>query len=175
MPLTTEKTTFTRDVQGRYLCNNLSEVNAWKNSGGRPFDVIVIGGGTFGAAIAEHIWFRQKVKGGGLRTLILEAGLFTIPEHVQHTGIQGFTDPSTLLKGGEQQADLLRTLGLDSAGSLTMDDLRNLLKLEAPLAVQAHPPHAGFFPLNKFSTVPLMMKAARTAVSDSNSDDVKKE
>src|SRR5215204_7716864 len=95
MPLTTEKTTFTRDVQGRYLCNDLSEVNSWKNSGGRPFDVIVIGGGTFGAAIAEHIWFRQKKTGGGLRTLVLEAGLFTIPEHVQNTGIQGFNDPGT--------------------------------------------------------------------------------
>src|SRR5437867_13243223 len=47
-------------VQGRYLGNDLAEVNAWKSSGGRPFDVIVIGGGTFGAAIAEHIWFRQK-------------------------------------------------------------------------------------------------------------------
>ena len=35
-------------------------------------------------------------------------------------------------------------------------DLRNKLKLEAPLAVQARPEHAGFFPLNKFSTVPLM-------------------
>ena len=95
MPLTTEKTTFTRDVQGRYLCNDLTEVNSWKNSGGRPFDVIVIGGGTFGAAIAEHIWFRQKQTGGGLRTLVIEAGLFTIPEHVQNTGIQGLTDPFT--------------------------------------------------------------------------------
>ena len=82
--------------------------------------------------------------------------------------------PSPLLKGGEQLADLLRILGLDSAGILSMDDLRNLLKLEAPLAVQARPPHAGFFPLNKFSTVPLLMKSARTAVSDSNGDDEKK-
>ena len=56
-----------------------------------------------------------------------------------------------------------------------MDDLRNLLKLEAPLGVQSRPPHAGFFPLNKFSTVPLLMKSARTAVSDSNGDDAKKE
>jgi len=37
----------------------------------------------------------------------------------------------------------------------------NLLKLEGPLGVQARPPHAGFFPL-KFSTVPLLMKAARS-------------
>src|SRR6476619_4185532 len=283
MPLTTEKTTFTRDVQGRYLCNDLTEVNAWKNSGGRPFDVIVIGGGTFGSAIAEHIWFRQKQTGGGLRTLVIEAGLFTIPEHVQNTGIQGLTDPSApfflnenapqpepprnevwgipwkssipfkglaytvggrslywggwsprlldeemtswppstvgdlqsryfdessrqigvdeandfifgelqnalrmqlfdnlatvpaaiplatlppspLLKPGADPAQLL---GLSSTGGLSQADLLNLLKLEAPLAVQARPPHAGFFPLNKFSTVPLLMKAARTAVADS--------
>src|SRR5882724_9502 len=294
MAKSTERTSFTKDVQGRYLCNDITEVNAWKSSGGRPFDVLVVGGGTFGAAIAEHIWFRQKQTGGGLRTLVIEAGLFTVPEHVQNTGIQGFADPavpfslnenapqpepprnevwgvpwkspipfkgiayavggryvywggwsprlldaevttwptetvtdlnaryfgessrqihvdetndfifgelhnvlrqrlvenlgtvaaaiplnelppSPLLKGGEQQADLLRMLGLDSAGTLTMGDLRNLLKLEAPLGVQARPPHAGFFPLNKFSTVPLLMKAARTAVSDSNGDDAKKE
>ena len=94
MAKSTERTSFTKDVQGRYLCNDLTEVNAWKNSGGRPFDVLVIGGGTFGAAIAEHIWFRQKKTGGGLRTLVIEAGLFTIPEHVQNTGIQGLTDPA---------------------------------------------------------------------------------
>ena len=35
--------------------------------------------------------------------------------------------PSPLLKGGEQLADLLRMHGLDSAGTLSMDDLRNLL------------------------------------------------
>src|SRR5258707_14053953 len=50
-----------------------------------------------------------------------------------------------------------------------------MLKLEAPLAVQARPPHAGFFPLNKFSVVPLLMKAARTAASDSNGNDAAKE
>ncbi len=294
MAKSTERTSFTKDVQGRYLCNDINEVNAWKSSGGRPFDVIVVGGGTFGAAIAEHIWFRQKQTGGGLRTLVIEAGLFTVPEHVQNTGIQGFADPAVpfslnenapqpepprnevwgvpwkspipfkglayavggrsvywggwsprlldeevttwpaqtvadlntryfgessrqigvdetndfifgelhnalrqrlfdnlgavaaaiplselppapLLKGGEQQADLLDLLGLSSTGTLSTDDLKNMLKLEAPLAVQARAPHAGFFPMNKFSTVPLLMKAARTAVSDSNGDDAKKE
>ena len=56
--------------------------------------MIVVGGGTFGSAIAEHLWFRQRQVGGGLRTLVIEAGLFTIPEHVQNTGIQGLTDLS---------------------------------------------------------------------------------
>ena len=291
MPKTAEFTSFTKDIQGRYLCNDINEVNAWQAAGGRPFDVIVIGGGTFGAAIAEHIWFRQKQVGGGLRTLVLEAGLFTVPEHVQNTGIQGFADPATpfflnenapqpepprnevwglpwksaiAFKGlayavggrsvywggwsprlldeemtgwpgttvadlqaryfdessrqigvddtndfifGELQnslrrrlfdqlgtlakaiplsqlppspvlkpgANLAQLLGLTDTTGLSDDDLRNMLKLEAPLGVQARPPHAGFFPLNKFSTVPLLMKAARTAVTDSGGDDARKE
>jgi DNA-binding transcriptional LysR family regulator len=82
MPKVAERTSFTKDIQGRYLCNDIAEVNAWKLTGGRPFDVIVGGGGTFGAAIAEHVWFRQKQTGGGLRTLVIEAGLFTVSEHV---------------------------------------------------------------------------------------------
>ncbi|WP_447986856.1 family 16 glycoside hydrolase [Nitrospira sp. Nam74] len=291
MVKTTETTSFTKDIQGRYLCNDITEVKAWKNSGGRPFDVIVIGGGTFGAAIAEHIWFRQKQTGGGLRTLVIEAGPFTLPEHVQNTGIQGFSDPangfflnenapqpepprnevwgvpwksstafkglayaiggrsvywggwspqllpeelttwppdtvtdldntyfeesskqigvdatndfifgelhtalrkqlfeglgtaadaipldklppSPLLKSGEDPAKLL---GLDPKTGLSEDVLKNMLKLEAPLGVQARPPHAGFFPMNKFSTIPLLIKAARTAFSDSNGNDATKE
>ena len=291
MPTTTERTSFTKDVQGRYLCNNLSEVDAWKSAGGRPFDFIIVGGGTFGSAIAEHLWFRQKQAGGGLRTLVVEAGLFTVPEHVQNTGIQGFTDPqnpfflnenapqpekpqnevwgipwksaipfkglaytlggrsvfwggwsprllneematwpattvadlngryfdessrqigvdeandfisgelqnglrrqlfdnlagvadvfplnalppSPLLKPGSDPAQLL---GLTSTGGLSQADLLNLLKLEAPLAVQARAPHAGFFPLNKFSVVPLLTKAARAAASDSNLNDAVRE
>src|SRR6266540_2800487 len=53
-------------------------------------------------------------------------------------------------------------------------ELRNKLKLEAPLAVQARPGHAGFFPMNKFSTTPLLIKAARSAVSEAPGDDVSK-
>lgn len=46
--------------------------------------------------------------------------------------------------------------------------------MEAPLAVQARPEHAGFFPINKFSTVPLLIKAARTAYNEAPNDDVPK-
>ncbi len=80
--------------------------------------------------------------------------------------------PSPLLKSGTDPAQLL---GLTSTVGLSPDDLLNLLKLEAPLTVQARAPHAGFFPVNKFSTVPLLMKAARTAYSDANGDDATKE
>jgi choline dehydrogenase-like flavoprotein len=285
MAITTQSTSFTKDVQGRYLCNDFSELP------GQPFDFIVVGGGTFGAAIAEHLWFRQKQSGGGLRTLVVEAGPYVLGEHVQNAGIQGFGDapgvsilndaapqpepaknevwgvpwksatpftglayviggrsiywggwsprlldeematwpqetvdalkakyfgestrqigvdetndfifgdlhhalrqqlfdglggvgaaipldqlpPSPLLAGG---GDPVALLGLPNAGTLSPTDLENLLKLEAPLAVRAHPPHAGFFPLNKFSTVPLLMKAARTAYGDANGDDARKE
>jgi choline dehydrogenase-like flavoprotein len=288
MAITTESTSFTKDVQGRYLCNDFSEL------AGPPFDFIVVGGGTFGAAIAEHLWFRQKQSGGGLRTLVLEGGPYVLGEHVQNAGIQGFGDApgvsilndaapqpepaknevwgvpwksatpftglayvvggrslywggwsprlldeevatwpqetvddlkatyfgestrqigvdetndfifgdlhralrkqladglggvgaaipldqlpeSPLLKGGEDTAGLLRLLGLDDPGGAGDPELKNLLKLEAPLAVRAHPPHAGFFALNKFSTVPLLMKAARTAYFDANGDDTRKE
>jgi hypothetical protein len=50
---------------------------------------------------------------------------------------------------------------------------RNELKLEAPLAVQGNTGHAGFFPFNKFSTVQLLIKAAREAYSESQDRDGK--
>ena len=43
----------------------------------------------------------------------------------------------------------------------------DLFKLEAPLAVQGNPPRSGFFPINKFSTVPLLSEATRVAREES--------
>src|SRR5215210_5766059 len=281
MAKATEQTSFTKDVQGRYLCNDISEVNAWQSAGGRPFDVIVVGGGTFGLAIAEHIWFRQKESGAQLRTLVIEAGRYVfgeaaaatvlndnapqpeppknevwgvpwrsqtpfgglaycvggrsiywggwaprvldeevagwpqdvvddlkaryMDESARQIGIDETNDfiygelhrglrqqlaaglgtvdaaiplaqlpPSSLAPATAQRADLLRVLGLEDPGAPPDAELRDLLKLEAPLAVRARPPHAGFFALNKFSTVPLAMKAARTAFYDSAGNDAQK-
>ena len=56
MPLTTEDTTFTHDVSGRYICNTLQEALDSTTGGGRPFDVIVIGGGSFGDVIAHRLF-----------------------------------------------------------------------------------------------------------------------
>ena len=71
--------------------------------------------------------------------------------------------------------DLVKLLGLPpSAPVPTPADAKNELKLEAPLAVQGQAGHAGFFPFNKFSTVPLLIKASREAYSESGGDDVRK-
>ncbi|MBI1879409.1 MAG: DUF1080 domain-containing protein, partial [Chloroflexi bacterium] len=60
----------------------------------------------------------------------------------------------------------------------TPPGIKEQLKLEAPLAVQTHT-SSGLFPFNKFSAVPLLIKAARLATFESINgmpypDDVKK-
>ena len=91
--------------------------------------------------------------------------------------------PVEILDAPPSLQDLAQLLGIELPSPLPPsptarknleDELRNKLKLEAPLAVQARPEHAGFFPLNKFSTVPLLIKAARGAFNDAPGDDVRK-
>src|SRR5205807_5263171 len=78
------------------------------------------------------------------------------------------------LGSSPKPADLLRLLGLSAApGGATTQDLLNMLKLEAPLAVQTQT-LSGLFPFNKFSSVPILMKAVRSAQSEAGNDDVKK-
>ncbi|HEX8171703.1 MAG TPA: family 16 glycoside hydrolase [Thermoanaerobaculia bacterium] len=84
--LTTESTTFTLDNMGRYLCNTLQEAidSTAVSVGGRPrgFDVIIIGGGTFGSVMAHKLFMNDKWR--ALRILVLEQGPFVIPEHQQN-------------------------------------------------------------------------------------------
>jgi choline dehydrogenase-like flavoprotein len=302
-PKTSPVTAFSRDVLGRYICNGFDEAEA---SG--PFDLVVIGGGTFGAAVAEHLWFRGT--GRAHRVLVLEGGPFLLPEHVQnlpvlhltnpsaatinqlrqenafgidkpraevwglpwqsgipfqglayciggrslywggwspelldselppsawpaavvsdlkaavlpdgssgyfhqasdqigvsetndfifgdlhealrdqlYNGIGGVTDAVSLASLPDHPAlrfgnptptddELAALLGFDSIpAGRTVQDLKDELKLEAPLAVQGQAGHAGFFPFNKFSTVPLLIKAAREAWVESGDNDSRK-
>ena len=85
----TPQTQFTRDILGNFVCNSFVEAQ-----GSGPFDVIIIGGGTFGLALAQDLFFRTQRQGLGAapedtlrpadyRILVLEAGPFALPEHTQ--------------------------------------------------------------------------------------------
>lgn len=284
-----EVTSFTLDNPGRYLCNTLQEAlysagvpvagqAALKN--GRPFDVIIVGGGTFGCVVAQHILSNDVTR--SRRILVLEQGPLVLQEHEQNTPFVGGASPPlrepwvsdlaslnngrhggfsgllfaiggrSLIWGGwspeplqaelgswppavvaalrnvyYQQssdqigvtdindyiygplqnamrqrlfdgltggtpgavpfaalldhpavrfrspalppltaADLRALLGLDPASGHSRADLLNMLKLEAPLAVQART-QPGLFSVNKFSGIPLLIRSARLASRDS--------
>jgi hypothetical protein len=300
-------TDFALDVFGRYVCNTFDEMlassdpvfraNARDVKGNplpapsgdvRPFDFVIVGGGTFGAAVAEHLLFRST--GRAERILVLEGGPFVLPEHIQNvpsiSGINevwgfpwngnigfsglafcvggrsifwggwsprlldsettswpaavlgdlnakqlpsgdegyfrqsgrqiGVTETNDFIFGELHNAlrdalfaavqsgsindavslsalpdsavieilgtpptvpELAAMLGIPLPNPIPpniQQDLLNKLKLEAPLAVQARPGHAGFFPLNKFSATPLLIKAARTAYNESGGKDERK-
>ncbi|MDQ3693311.1 MAG: DUF1080 domain-containing protein [Chloroflexota bacterium] len=88
MPLNprTPTTPFTADIIGRYVCNTLDEAKLSANTGvdseARPFDRIVIGGGTFGSVLASLLFIRDRTHAH--RTLVLEAGPVVFTEHVQN-------------------------------------------------------------------------------------------
>src|SRR2546425_5764147 len=108
---TPQVTDFTRDVMGRYICNGLDEARRSAdpaNPNARPFDVIVIGGGTFGAVLAQHLFFQDKRHSH--RTLVLEGGPFLLPEHVQNLPVLGLgslapTSIADLRQAGQFGAD----------------------------------------------------------------------
>ncbi len=104
MAISTQDTSFTHDILGRYVCNTLNEA---KTSG--AFDVIIIGGGTFGLTLAQDLFERSRssgtaIKPNNYRILVLEGGPFTLPEHVQDLPSMALAspnpvqaDPATLL------------------------------------------------------------------------------
>jgi choline dehydrogenase-like flavoprotein len=294
-----QRTDFSVDIAGRYTCNGLDEALASVGAGGRPFDLIVVGGGSFGAALAQQLFANDQAQVH--RVLVLESGPLALPEHVQNMPLQGLGVPPatsiaqlrsqgldgqpraevwglawhsgtpfpglayclagrSLYFGGwspqllddemptaanapsrwpqavvndlnnryfaesaaqigteetndfifgslqnalrqalydgitngaiteaiplgnlpdhpvlrnnpnANAATLRQLLGNPpGAGGLSAQELRNLLKLEAPLAVQGQT-LPGFFPFNKFSSMPLLMKAARSAQTEANND-----
>ena len=93
---TAQATDFTRDVLGRYLCNGLDEAIRSADSGARPdarpFDIIVIGGGSFGGVLAQHLFHNDKTHSH--RILVLEGGPFLLPEHVQNLPMLGLNPPA---------------------------------------------------------------------------------
>jgi hypothetical protein len=258
----TPTTEFTLDVMGRYVCNGLDEAlrstDKTVHPDARPFDKIIIGGGTFGAVLANHLFNRDKTHAH--RILVLEAGPIVLPEHAQNlpmlntgeiwgvpwnsdspktwnrefpglayavggrslfwggwspyfieselpsppwpAGVKSDLTQKTPENGNEPYLDqAARQLGtvttndfihgslhfalrdrlfaglqyLPPNPNLTLAGNRGTLmtanrpeeelkhELEAPLAVQSSIERAGFFPFNKFSAVPLLIRAARMA------------
>ena len=298
-----QRTDFSLDIAGRYICNGLDEALASLGPGTRPFDLIVLGGGSFGAALAEQLFANDQAQVH--RILVLEGGPLALPEHVQNMPLQGLgippatsisqlrsegldgepreevwglpwhsstpfpglayclggrslyfggwspqlldeemptaadapsawpqavvddlnnryfaesaahigteetndfisgplqnvlrqvlydginngaiteaiplgalPDHPVLRKNPDADETTLRQLLGNPAGTsgLSVQELRNLLKLEAPLAVQGQT-LPGFFPFNKFSSIPLLMKAARSAQAEADNDDGRK-
>ncbi|MGC2741739.1 MAG: family 16 glycoside hydrolase [Candidatus Angelobacter sp.] len=84
-----QQTAFSQDVLGRWICSSWDEVNG---NGGDPFDVVVIGAGMYGGYIADKLYrYGENV---GLRILIVEAGSFLVPTHVQNLPRLGLGAPT---------------------------------------------------------------------------------
>src|SRR5258707_8009308 len=77
-----QQTDFGYDVVSRYICNNWQEIAAAQGPGAYPFDVIVIGAGMFGGYCAEKLYRIGKLN--ALRVLMLDAGAFLLPSHIQN-------------------------------------------------------------------------------------------
>jgi len=258
VPITTQSTTFTKEVLGRYLCNTLGEAQA---SG--PFNVIVLGGGAFGPALAVHLFNIDAARRH--RILVLDGGKFVLPEHIQNLppmlagtggiGVPPSTTIEKLRQAGQDQlprdevwglpwftndpngfpglayciggrsvffggwcprpiatelsqwpaavvADLTATqwpatqqlIGADTNNDFVFGPLHQAMKnrllaglnqvpdalpagaadIEAPLAVQSAPARPGYFPPNKFSSLPGLMRAARLAAQESGGNDANK-
>jgi hypothetical protein len=93
-----QDTEFTKDLMGRYVCSTFDEA---ANNGGRPFDVVIIGAGMFGAYAAEKIY--RKSNDLNLRILVLDAGSHLFSTHVQnlpHVGLNS-PDPALVRHNGE--------------------------------------------------------------------------
>lgn len=93
-----QSTDFSRDVIGRYVCNGLDEAKRsadrtdMRPDGraqleARDFDIVVIGAGTFGVVIAEHLCFRDTARVH--RVLLLEGGPVLLTEHQQNLPVMG--------------------------------------------------------------------------------------
>src|SRR5262245_26581615 len=92
MALLTERTTFSKDVLGRYTLNTWQEAmdsaTPANRLDGRPFDLVIVGGGSFGGALAHHLFLNDTSHAH--RLLVLEAGPFVLPEHFQNLPLPGF-------------------------------------------------------------------------------------
>jgi hypothetical protein len=90
-PPDVQRTTLGLDVLSRFVCNTWDEA---VNNGGAPFDAVIIGAGMFGGYCADKIYRDGAAR--GLRVLVLDAGPFLVPTHVQNLPQAGLNVPGPL-------------------------------------------------------------------------------
>ncbi len=86
-----QRTTLGLDALGRFVCNTWDEATA---SGTRQFDAVIIGAGMFGGYCAEKIY--RFGAANNLKVLVLDAGPFLIPTHLQNLPDVGLNVPDPL-------------------------------------------------------------------------------
>lgn len=91
-----QRTTLGLDVLSRFVCNTWEEATA---NGTRQFDAVIIGAGMFGSYCAEKIYALGE--GSGLKVLVLKAGPFVIPTHVQNLPNIGLDVPDPLFPAND--------------------------------------------------------------------------
>ena len=95
-PPDVQHTTLGVDVLGRYVCSTWDEATA---GGARRFDVIVIGAGMFGGYAAEKIY--RLGAANNLKVLVLDAGSFLVPTHIQNLPDVGLYPPDPLFPAND--------------------------------------------------------------------------
>src|SRR5262245_33857026 len=75
-----QDTTFSIDALGSHICNSWDQVDAANDS--KPFNIVIIGAGMFGAYCAEKLFRRDT--SNKLRILVLDAGALFLPTHVNN-------------------------------------------------------------------------------------------
>jgi choline dehydrogenase-like flavoprotein len=95
-PPDVQRTTMSLDVLGRFICNTWDEA---LNNGGAAFDAIIIGSGMFGGYCADRIARSSGQR--PLRVLVLEAGPFLVPTHVQNLPRAGIDVPPAILPAND--------------------------------------------------------------------------
>ncbi|MDF3071661.1 MAG: hypothetical protein K0R38_7262, partial [Polyangiaceae bacterium] len=106
-----QSTDFTRDVLGRYVCNGFDEAVNSTRGGDSPFHYVIIGGGTFGGALASFLCSLDPTANADgdrfpryhSRVLVLEAGPMLFPEHEQNLPGVGVGVPSRAVTLAELQ------------------------------------------------------------------------
>jgi hypothetical protein len=95
-PPDVQRTTLGLDALSRFVCNTWEEATA---NGTRQFDAVVIGAGMFGGYCADKIY--RFGEGSGLKVLVLDAGPFLVPTHVQNIPNVGLNVPGPLLPAND--------------------------------------------------------------------------